>query len=85
MTTNELSYEADGLTFTWSGGPYVNVYWTDAKQLRPTDAVPFTCFNVWDYAAGASTITGQDGLATAATEWLDNNRGDLGAYLENSI
>lgn len=74
------------------GGAYIDVYWSDAMAIRgpvwavnEDPAIPFTNINVYDYSAGLSTVRTADEFHAACDEWLVENRGDLGDYLEHSL
>ena len=84
--------EQDQVAFVWTGGPYIDLHWSDALAIRGVGdavddpSVPFTNINIWDYGTDTSRIPfTREALAQEAEEWLIDNRGDLGSYLEQSI
>jgi hypothetical protein len=82
-----------GVAFVWSGGPYIDIYWSDAMAIRGPQwevngvdaAVPFTNINVWDYGTDRARISGREEFEATCREWLEENRGNLGGYLEQSL
>ncbi len=81
----KFEHTAEGITFVWHGGNYIDLYWEDAYRLRGEDAAPFTADNVWDYGKDAPTIERtQAAFEAECAEWLANNREDLNKHLENS-
>lgn len=80
-----------GVAFVWNGGPYIDIYWSDQMAIRgpawevnDDPAAPFINIGVWDYSEDRATIT-KDEFVSTCRAWLEENRGDLGGYLEQSI
>jgi hypothetical protein len=72
---NERTYL---LRFTYSLGPYIEVWW----QGSP---VAFEVINVWDYDQNSSTITNREEFSAAVDKWLESHTGeDLRTYWENT-
>lgn len=94
-TSPIIQHGDEGVTGVWSGGPYIDIYWTSAlghdpeTRLTPTDdsdpPTPFTTIGVYDYEAGKPTISTRADVAGKIAEWVEENRGDLGGWLEMSI
>lgn len=75
-----------GVAFFYNGGPYIEVYWSDAMAIRgpaipvnPDPATPFTVI-----PAPAEPVY-EAAFRLTCQRWLTENRADLGGYLESSI
>lgn len=82
----------DRVAFVWSGGPYIDLHWSDALAIRGVGdnvddpSVPFSCIGVWDYSTDTTTIPfTREALKATAEEWIEENASDLGGYLEQSL
>ena len=56
-----LFHEAQGFTFIWDTGAYIEIYESDST-------VPFDAYNVWDYEAAAPRIERTTGALVAYVE-----------------
>lgn len=80
--------ESEHVTFVYRGGPYIDIFWSDAFAARGLDsdepAVPFANTNVWDYELSESNVHTRAEFAQVCETWIGENRDDLGGYLEHS-
>ncbi len=87
--TETIVHTERGITFVYTGGPYIDMFWHDdiiAAGLTGDRAVPFTVINVFDYAANKASIERTaEGVAAKAAEWFgDNDTDEIRKYRENS-
>lgn len=82
-----------GVAFVWHGGQDIEVYWSDAMAIRgpaipvngPDAAQPFETINVWSYESGWPRVSCREDFVEVCQMWLDENLGELGRYLEDSL
>jgi hypothetical protein len=73
-----------GVAFVWSGGQYVEVYWSDSLWMNGANATPFTAINVKDMD-GSLRVTDRVTFVDECDVWLEASEGDLPGYLEQSV
>lgn len=60
------TYSTEGYTFTWNGGPYIDIYTEGAEA-------PFDCINVWDYDTSRAAIDGRIEFISECEQWLNDS------------
>jgi hypothetical protein len=75
LPKRRMHYVHQGLRFQRTSAAYIDVYWEGKPRFAP-----FTCVNIYDYAAGRSEVTTREEFEAKCREWL----GGLGpGELEN--
>lgn len=75
---HSFATRAEGLSFAWEGGPYIDVIFKGE---------PFEVINVWDYAKKEPAIpVTRAGFLSAVREWLGTTWAQEGkSYWENML